>query len=79
MQIIALAEVSIVIIVASSFNHPLSVIKVARSTLRRAEIKLYLFVSCSPTVLPFKSAYFKLLVLIRRRKQAFASELKGKH
>ncbi|KAG0694894.1 hypothetical protein DFH29DRAFT_297945 [Suillus ampliporus] len=49
--------------------------EVARTTLTRVGVKLYLFVFCSSTLLPFKSAYFKLLVLIRRRKHAFPFEL----
>ncbi|KAG1750333.1 uncharacterized protein EDB91DRAFT_1078399 [Suillus paluster] len=52
--------------------------EVARITLTREGVKLYLFVLCSSTLLPFKSAYFKLLVLIRRRKHAFPSELDGR-
>ncbi|KAG1740633.1 hypothetical protein EDB19DRAFT_1828440 [Suillus lakei] len=52
-----------------------SVIKVARNTLTRVGVKLYLFVVCSQTLLPLKSAYFEMLVLIRRRKHTFPSEL----
>lgn len=49
--------------------------EVARSTLTRVGVKLYLFVVCSQTFLPLKSAYFKMLILIRRRKHAFPLEL----
>ncbi|KAG2078474.1 hypothetical protein BDR04DRAFT_1086810 [Suillus decipiens] len=49
--------------------------EVARNTLTRVGVKLYLFVVCSQTLLPLKSAYFKMLILIRRRKHAFPSEL----
>ncbi|KAG2130376.1 hypothetical protein DEU56DRAFT_468306 [Suillus clintonianus] len=49
--------------------------EVARSTLTRVGVKLYLFVICSQTFLPLKSAYFKMLVFIRSRKHAFPSEL----
>ncbi|KAG1816708.1 uncharacterized protein BJ212DRAFT_1352698 [Suillus subaureus] len=49
--------------------------EVARSTLTRVGVKLYLFVVCPQTLLPLKSAYFKMLILIRRRKHAFPLEL----
>ncbi|KAG1859671.1 hypothetical protein F4604DRAFT_1157495 [Suillus subluteus] len=49
--------------------------EVARSTLTRVGVKLYLFVVCPQTLLPLKSAYFKMLILIRRRKHAFSLEL----
>lgn len=49
--------------------------EVARSTLTRVGVKLYLFVICPPTLLPLKSAYFKMLLLIRRHKHAFPLEL----
>ncbi|KAG1773346.1 hypothetical protein EV702DRAFT_1130332 [Suillus placidus] len=53
--------------------------EVARSTLTRVGVKLHLFIVCSQTFLPLKSAYFKMLILIRRRKHAFPSELGGKN
>ncbi|KAG1893996.1 uncharacterized protein F5891DRAFT_737666 [Suillus fuscotomentosus] len=49
--------------------------EVARSTLTRMGVKLYLFITCSQTLLPLKSAYFKMLILIRHRKYAFPLEL----
>ncbi|KAG1751707.1 hypothetical protein EDB19DRAFT_1824625 [Suillus lakei] len=49
--------------------------EVARSTLKRLKVELYLFVACSQAFLPLKSAYFKLLLFIERRKHAFASDL----
>ncbi|KAG1816803.1 uncharacterized protein BJ212DRAFT_1576961 [Suillus subaureus] len=53
----------------------ISLIEVARSTLKRLQVELYLFVACSVALLPFKSAYFKLLLFIERRKHAFGSDL----
>ncbi|KAG2111082.1 hypothetical protein BD769DRAFT_74781 [Suillus cothurnatus] len=52
--------------------------EVARSTLTRVGVKLYLFIVCSQNLLPLKSAYFKMLILIRRRKYAFPLELDGR-
>ncbi|KAG2117111.1 uncharacterized protein F5147DRAFT_671226 [Suillus discolor] len=49
--------------------------EVARSTLTRMGVKLYLFITCSQTLLPLKSAYFKMLILIRHHKHAFPLEL----
>ncbi|KAG2054535.1 hypothetical protein BDR06DRAFT_1020898 [Suillus hirtellus] len=49
--------------------------EVARSTLTRMGVKLYLFITCSQTMVPLKSAYFKMLILIRHRKYAFPLEL----
>ncbi|KAG2743128.1 hypothetical protein P692DRAFT_20747202 [Suillus brevipes Sb2] len=53
----------------------ISLTEVARSTLKRLKVELYLFVACSEDLLPFKSAYFKLLLFIERRKHAFGSDL----
>ncbi|KAG2135169.1 hypothetical protein DEU56DRAFT_401433 [Suillus clintonianus] len=48
--------------------------EVARSTLNRMGVKLHLFVVCSETLLPYKKAYFKLLLVIKSRKRAFPSD-----
>ncbi|KAG1762596.1 hypothetical protein EDD22DRAFT_564025 [Suillus occidentalis] len=53
----------------------ISLTEVARSTLKRLKVGLYLFVACSEDLLPFKSAYFKVLLFIERRKHAFGSDL----
>ncbi|KAG1893950.1 uncharacterized protein F5891DRAFT_1195754 [Suillus fuscotomentosus] len=53
----------------------ISLAEVARSTLRRLNVGLYLFIACSEALLPFKSAYFKLLLFIERRKHAFGTDL----
>ncbi|KIK41290.1 hypothetical protein CY34DRAFT_218031 [Suillus luteus UH-Slu-Lm8-n1] len=47
----------------------------ARMTLRREGIALYLFVICSEEHLKYKSAYFKLLICIRRRRLAFSADI----
>ncbi|KAG1854451.1 hypothetical protein DFJ58DRAFT_703213 [Suillus subalutaceus] len=47
----------------------------ARMTLRREGVALYLFVLCPEELLPYKSAYFKLLVWIRRRRPAFPADI----
>ncbi|KAG1765240.1 hypothetical protein EDD22DRAFT_1049495 [Suillus occidentalis] len=47
----------------------------ARMTLRREGIALYLFVLCSEEHLKYKSAYFKLLTCIRRRRPAFSADV----
>ncbi|KAH0834184.1 hypothetical protein J3R83DRAFT_11496 [Lanmaoa asiatica] len=53
--------------------------KVARTTLNRAGVKLHLFTSCPPKFQPYKSAYFKILVLIIRQNQdQFPTELQGR-
>ncbi|KAG1802353.1 uncharacterized protein BJ212DRAFT_1040167 [Suillus subaureus] len=44
--------------------------------LRYQRVNLSLFTLCSKRFLPYKSAYFKLLVWIRRRR---AADLNGKH
>ncbi|KAG2359332.1 hypothetical protein BDR07DRAFT_221568 [Suillus spraguei] len=53
----------------------ISLTEVARSTLKRLNVELYLFIACSQALLPFKSAYFRLLLFIERRKHAFGSDL----
>lgn len=78
MQIIALTEVNIFSSLANSFTNVLG-IKGARMTLKREGVALYLFVLCSEKLLPYKSAYFKLLVWIRRRRSAFPADIKCKH
>ncbi|KAG1764714.1 hypothetical protein EDD22DRAFT_968798 [Suillus occidentalis] len=47
----------------------------ARMTLMREGIVLYLFVLCSEEHLKYKSAYFKLLICIRRRRPAFSADI----
>ncbi|KAG1759378.1 hypothetical protein EDD22DRAFT_849303 [Suillus occidentalis] len=47
----------------------------ARMTLRREGIALYLFVLCSEEHLKYKSAYFKVLTCIRRRRPAFSADM----
>ncbi|KIK43997.1 hypothetical protein CY34DRAFT_803244 [Suillus luteus UH-Slu-Lm8-n1] len=47
----------------------------ARTTLRREGIALYLFVTCSEEHLKYKSAYFRLLTCIRRRRPAFSADI----
>ncbi|KAG1798616.1 uncharacterized protein HD556DRAFT_1306058 [Suillus plorans] len=47
----------------------------ARMTLRREGVALYLFVLCSEELLPYKSAYFKFLLWIRRRRPAFPADI----
>ncbi|KAG1724532.1 hypothetical protein EDB19DRAFT_309372 [Suillus lakei] len=47
----------------------------ARMTLKREGVGLYLFVICPEEFLPYKSAYFKLLVWIRRRRPAFPADM----
>ncbi|KAG1783006.1 hypothetical protein EV702DRAFT_1059518 [Suillus placidus] len=44
-------------------------------TLRYKGPRLCLFVLCSKRFLPYKSAYFKLLVWIKRRRAAFPADL----
>ncbi|KAF8439800.1 hypothetical protein L210DRAFT_867479 [Boletus edulis BED1] len=57
----------------------LALMEVARTTLNRAGVKLHLFTSCPPKYQPYKSAYFRLLVLIIRQNQdQFPTELQGK-
>ncbi|KAG1847940.1 hypothetical protein C8R48DRAFT_412743 [Suillus tomentosus] len=46
----------------------------ARMTLRREGVALYLFVLCSEELLPYKSAYFRFLLWIRRRRPAFPGD-----
>ncbi|KAG1873349.1 hypothetical protein C8R48DRAFT_759896 [Suillus tomentosus] len=53
----------------------ISLAEVARGTLRRLNVALYLFIACSEALLPFKSAYFKLLLFIERRRHAFGTDL----
>ncbi|KAG1888227.1 hypothetical protein F4604DRAFT_2032389 [Suillus subluteus] len=53
----------------------ISLTEVARSTLKRLKVELYLFVACPQALIPFKAAYFRLLLFIERRKHAFSSEL----
>ncbi|KAG2112937.1 hypothetical protein BD769DRAFT_1778664 [Suillus cothurnatus] len=53
----------------------ISLTEVARNTLLRLKVELYLFIVCSQALLPFKSAYFKLLLFIERRRHAFGSDL----
>ncbi|KAG1849228.1 hypothetical protein F4604DRAFT_1935023 [Suillus subluteus] len=73
-KIIALTEVNIFASLANSFNNAVG-IKGARMTLRREGVALYLFVLCPEELLPYKSAYFKLLVWIRRRRPAFPADI----
>ncbi|KAG2338819.1 hypothetical protein BDR05DRAFT_1003901 [Suillus weaverae] len=47
-------------------------------TLKREGVALYLFVLCPEELLPYKSAYFKLLVSIRRRRPAFPADLRDR-
>lgn len=56
----------------------LAIIEVARMTLTRAGLKLHLFTSCSPKQQPFKSAYFKMLVLLREHREFFPVDLLGR-
>ncbi|KAI6143438.1 hypothetical protein BKA82DRAFT_4185990 [Pisolithus tinctorius] len=49
--------------------------KVARMTLTQVGLKLHLFTSCSAKYQPFKSAYFKMLVLLRQHREEFPAEL----
>ncbi|KAF8554284.1 hypothetical protein OG21DRAFT_1497158 [Imleria badia] len=57
----------------------LAIMEVARTTLNRAGVKLHLFTSCPPKFQPYKSAYFKMLVLIiRQNKDQFPTELQGR-
>ncbi|KAG6334547.1 hypothetical protein ID866_4544 [Astraeus odoratus] len=51
---------------------------VARMTLNRAGLKLHLFTSCPPKYQPFKSAYFKMLVLLRQHREEFSLDLLGR-
>jgi hypothetical protein len=77
-QIIALTEVNTISSLANSFDNVLG-IKGARMTLRREGIALYLFVLCSEEHLQYKSAYYKLLICIKRRRPAFSADIGGKH
>ncbi|KAH7927184.1 hypothetical protein BV22DRAFT_1111228 [Leucogyrophana mollusca] len=52
--------------------------EIARATLTRAGLKLHLFTSCSPSFLPFKSAYFKLLLVLRCHRNDFVPELRAR-
>ncbi|KAG1768034.1 hypothetical protein EV702DRAFT_743087 [Suillus placidus] len=76
-KIIALTEVNMMTSLANSFNNSLG-IKAARMTLKREGVALYLFVLCPEELLPYKSAYFKLLVSIRRRRPAFPADLRDR-
>lgn len=53
----------------------LAIVEVARTTLTRVGLKLHLFTSCSAKHHPFKSAYFKMLVLLRQHRAEFPVEL----
>ncbi|KAI6115003.1 hypothetical protein EV401DRAFT_1865675 [Pisolithus croceorrhizus] len=53
----------------------LAIVEVARMTLTRVGLKLHLFTSCSTNHQPFKSAYFKMLVLLRQHREEFPVEL----
>ncbi|KAG9310849.1 hypothetical protein JVU11DRAFT_8704 [Chiua virens] len=57
----------------------LAMMEVARSTLNRAGVKLHLFTSCPPKHQPYKSAYFKMLILIvRQNRDQFLVDLQGR-
>ncbi|KAG2032670.1 hypothetical protein BDR03DRAFT_743540 [Suillus americanus] len=73
-KIIALTEVNMISSLANSFNNALG-IKGARMTLKREGVALYLFVLCPEELLPYKSAYFKLLIWIRHRRPAFSADI----
>ncbi|KAG1814264.1 uncharacterized protein BJ212DRAFT_1300586 [Suillus subaureus] len=73
-KIIALTEVNMFSSLANSFNNVLGM-KGARMTLKREGVVLYLFVLCPEELLPYKSAYFKTLVWIRRRRHAFPADI----
>lgn len=47
----------------------------ARMTLKREGVALYLFVLCPEELLPYKSAYFKLLIWIRHRRPVFSADI----
>lgn len=53
----------------------LAIVEVARMTLTQVGLKLHLFTSCSAKYQPFKSAYFKMLVLLRQHREEFPAEL----
>ncbi|KAG2126085.1 hypothetical protein BD769DRAFT_804166 [Suillus cothurnatus] len=50
----------------------------ARMTLKREGVALYIFVLCPEELLPYKSAYFKLLLWIRRRRSAFPADIEDR-
>lgn len=50
----------------------------ARMTLRRERVALYLFVLCPEELLVYKSAYFRLLIWIRRRRPVFPADLRDR-
>ncbi|KAH7911260.1 hypothetical protein BJ138DRAFT_944968 [Hygrophoropsis aurantiaca] len=52
--------------------------EIARTTLTRAGLKLHLFTSCSSSLLPFKSVYFKLLLVLQRHRHEFSPELRAR-
>ncbi|KAH7882686.1 hypothetical protein F5I97DRAFT_1907561 [Phlebopus sp. FC_14] len=56
----------------------LAMTEAARMTLNHAGLKLHLFTSCSPKFQPFKSAYFKMLVLVCQHRHEFQPELQGR-
>jgi len=57
----------------------LAMMEAARTTLNRAGVKLHLFTSCPSKFQPYKSAYFKMLVLIIRQNQdRFPPDLQGR-
>ncbi|KAF9221827.1 hypothetical protein BS17DRAFT_784776 [Gyrodon lividus] len=57
----------------------LAMMEVARTTLNGVGLKLHLFTSCSPKYQPYKSAYFKMLVLmIRQHQHQFHPDLRGR-
>ncbi|KAG1908937.1 uncharacterized protein F5891DRAFT_1206744 [Suillus fuscotomentosus] len=74
-------------VLPSQFNHllqstdnyfPVQIIALtegARMILRREGVALYLFVLCSEELLPYKSAYFRFLLWIRRRRPAFPADI----
>ncbi|KAG1848310.1 hypothetical protein DFJ58DRAFT_842952 [Suillus subalutaceus] len=51
------------------------VIKIANATMNSSNIGATLLVICSEEQVPYKAAFFKMLVLIRRRRSAFPAYL----
>ncbi|EGO02998.1 hypothetical protein SERLA73DRAFT_70471 [Serpula lacrymans var. lacrymans S7.3] len=56
----------------------IALMEIARTTLTRAGLKLHLFTSCSASFLPYKSVYFKLLLLLRFKRNNFTADLQGR-
>ncbi|KAG1727615.1 hypothetical protein EDB19DRAFT_1914149 [Suillus lakei] len=52
--------------------------ELARNALERERVALSLFIHCPEKIVPYKSAYFKLLLLIRSRKLVFPVDARTK-